>query len=91
MTHLPSMPKPMSPTVESFSLSLSGLEQVLHAPSPSRLLEAQLLSRLDRPIRLLRWAIVHVESLSSDDGATSRFHCEGAYLRRPSLPDTSNN
>jgi hypothetical protein len=84
------MPKPLSPTVESFSVALDGLEAVLYAPSPSRWLEAQLLSRLDRPIRLLRWAIVHVER-TSDGNPTSRFHCEGAYLRRPSPPDTSNN
>ena len=86
----PSMPLPTFPTVESFSLSMEGLDQVLHASSPSRWLEAQLLSRLERPIRLLRWAIVHVER-APDGVPSSRFHCEGAYLRRPALPDASHN
>jgi hypothetical protein len=80
-------PKNM-PTVESFSLELQGLEQVLQASSPSRWLEAQLLARLSQPIRLLRWAIVQTDKPDSPinrkrrEARLTRFRCEGAYLRR---------
>jgi hypothetical protein len=82
-------PNPSCPTVESFSLDLQGLEQVLQAKSPTRWLEAQLLARLHRPIRLLRWAIVQADKLDSpgnrkrSQARLTRFRCEGAYLRRP--------
>ena len=89
----PFSPPSAFPTVESFSLSLKGLDQALHAPSPTRWLEAQLLSRLDRPIRLLRWAIVDVERSQSDGSGSplQHFRCEGSYLRRPSMNHVSNN
>jgi hypothetical protein len=60
-------------TVESFSRWLEGFGDVLAAENPVAAIEAQLLDRLDSPVRLLRWAIVQVEK--------DRFLCEGAYLR----------
>jgi hypothetical protein len=86
-----SIPPSAFPTVESFSLSLKGLEHALHAPSPTRWLEAQLLSRLDRPIRLLRWAIVDVKQSQKVSASGQRFRCEGSYLRRPTMEHVSNN
>jgi hypothetical protein len=73
-----SLPKTGLQTVESFQLCLDDLGEVLHAESPAKWLEAQLLSRLTNPVRLLRWAIVNVEE--SPEGR--RFWCEGAYLKR---------
>lgn len=63
-------------TVESFTLQLDNFSDVLQAEAPAKWLEAQLLVRLDSPVRLLRWAIVQIEENQS-------FWCEGAYLRRP--------
>jgi|SRR6478609_3490671 len=83
-----SPPNKTSPIVESFSLELQGLEQVLQAQSPTRWLEAQLLARLKRPIRLLRWAIVQADTPNTQnkkkrsEAKLTRFRCEGAYLRR---------
>jgi hypothetical protein len=81
-------PPKNNPVVESFSLELQGLEQVLQAQSPTRWLEAQLLARLKRPIRLLRWAIVQADNPNTQnkrkrsEAKLTRFRCEGAYLRR---------
>jgi hypothetical protein len=60
-------------TVESFSLCLTEWDHLLTAPSPLSQLESQLLSQLEAPIRLLRWAVVKVEN--------GCFWCEGAYLK----------
>ncbi len=71
------------PSVESFSIDLENFDSALHAEHPARWVEAQLLSRLKSPVRLLRWAIVNV--ITDDDGQT-HFSCEGAYLRRGKQP-----
>ena len=60
--------------VESFSLCLSGFSDILAAESPVERLEELMLARLDRPVRLLRWAVMRV----AEDGS---FQVEGACLR----------
>jgi hypothetical protein len=60
-------------TVESFHLQLEMYLRLLQAADPISTMEEALLLQLDRPIRLLRWAIVQV------DGTTC--WCEGAYLK----------
>ena len=65
-------------TVNSFSLCLEGFEQVLRAEQPIQRIEAMLLARLEHPVRLLRWAIVKVETQQQTG---QNFWCEGAYLK----------
>lgn len=60
-------------SVESFSLWLSGFDALLESNAPVQAIEALLLSQLEAPVRLLRWAIVQM------DGTC--ICCEGAYLR----------
>jgi hypothetical protein len=64
-------------TVESFSLCLEGFAQVLQAEQPIEWVETRLLAKLISPIRLLRWAIVKVETTP----AGQTYWCEGAYLK----------
>lgn len=59
--------------VEGFSLWLDGFDAILAASTPVAEIETMLLSRLEAPVRLLRWAIVKAEG--------SRILCEGAYLK----------
>jgi hypothetical protein len=63
--------------VESFSIELTGFPQFLNSKNPPSDLETALLSRLENPVRLLRWAVVKIEA----DDPTGRFCCEGAYLK----------
>jgi hypothetical protein len=60
-------------TVEGFSLWLDGFDTILTAQEPVQEIEARLLSQLNTPTRLLRWAIVKVEN--------NHILCEGAYLK----------
>jgi hypothetical protein len=60
-------------TVESFSLCLASYSEMLQAAEPVRHIEAQLLQQLDKPVRLLRWAIVRTDGTA--------YWCEGAYLK----------
>ena len=61
--------------MESFSLTCADWQGLLTHPSMVETLEAELLSRLENPVRLLRWAIVSV------DLETQAYRCEGAYLK----------
>jgi len=70
------MPSKNKQTVESFTLSLEGWNELLKVGKPVETIEAELLSRLENPVRLLRWAVVKVEK----DTPNSNFWCEGAYL-----------
>lgn len=63
----------MTSSVATFSVSFScpdGLPEV----GSVEFLESQILSRLENPERLLRWAIVRIEA--------NQVTCEGAYLSR---------
>ncbi len=64
-------------TVESFSLCLEDFNQALQAEQSISHIEKRLLESLEAPVRLLRWAIVKVETGTNG----SRFWCEGAYLK----------
>ena len=70
------MPSKNKQTVESFALRLEGWDELIKQAQPVERLEAELLSRLENPVRVLRWAVVKVEC----DTPESRFRCEGAYL-----------
>lgn len=65
-------------TVNSFSLCLEGFERALRAEQPIQHIENQLLAQLEQPVRLLRWAIVKVETQPQ---AGQIYWCEGAYLK----------
>lgn len=65
-------------TVESFSLQLDDFLELQKSGRPVEVLEEKLLSRLESPVRLLRWAIVQV------DADRRKYRCEGAYLKSAS-------
>jgi hypothetical protein len=65
------------PTVESFYVRLEGWQAMLQTAAPVETLEKMILSQLETPRRLLRWAIVRI----TENEPGQPFWCEGAYLK----------
>jgi hypothetical protein len=65
------------PTVESFHVRLEGWQTMLQTAAPVETVENLILSQLETPRRLLRWAIVRI----AEDEPGQPFWCEGAYLK----------
>ena len=69
-------------TVNSFSLRLEGFQQVLRAEQPIEQIETLILAQLENPVRLLRWALVKIETATeAQQDVGQGFWCEGAYLK----------
>lgn len=64
-------------SVIGFTLCLPDFDEVLRAECPATHVETRLMACLERPVRLLRWAVVRMEQR---EGGSS-FWCEGAYLK----------
>lgn len=65
------------PTVESFHVRLEGWQAILKTEAPVETVEQLILAQLEKPRRLLRWAIVRIAEQEPDQP----FWCEGAYLK----------
>ncbi|WP_373532116.1 hypothetical protein [Vampirovibrio sp.] len=65
------------PTVESFQVRLEGWQAMLQTEAPVETVERLILSQLEAPRRLLRWAIVRI----AEEEPGQPFWCEGAYLK----------